>query len=78
MSEPVKAILNLPDVKGEQTLQSIQAALGGLPSVQNIEVNVETRQVAFEYDPDQVRMITIEQKLDDAGFGISPDLRPRL
>lgn len=72
--EPVTAILNVPDVSCEHCVKSVNEAIGHLPSVQHVQVDLETKQVRFTYDPHDVTMHKIEQALDDAGYPVAPDI----
>lgn len=70
----IHAVISVPDVECEHCVKTVQEAIGGLPSVKNVQVNLETKQVGLTYDPDQVHMSEIEEKLNHAGYPIAPDL----
>lgn len=70
----VTAVLNLPDVSCEHCVKTVNEAIGNLPSVQNVQVDLQTKRVRFTYSPHDVEMKTIERALDDAGYPVAPDI----
>ena len=50
---------------------SIQRALGGIPGVQNVQVDIEAKTVTVTHDPAQAPRETLAAALDDAGFSVA-------
>jgi Cu+-exporting ATPase len=50
---------------------SIERALKKLRGVQGVNVNIGTEEATVSFDPDQVQIQTVVQKIRDAGYGIA-------
>jgi len=60
-----------PDIVCGGCANSIQRALGGIPGVQNVQVDIEAKTVTVTHDPGQVPRESLADALDDAGFSVA-------
>jgi len=60
-----------PDIVCGGCVSSIQRALGGIPGVQNVQVDIEAKTVTVTHDPGQVPRESLADALDDAGFSVA-------
>ena len=63
--------LSVPDVSCEHCVKTIDGALGALPGVDAINVDLASRTVRLRYEPAQVTLDRIEETLDDAGYTVT-------
>ena len=63
--------LSVPDVSCEHCVKTVSGALGNQPSVQDVNVDLDSKTVTFAYDPSQVSLDTLETVLDDAGYTVA-------
>ncbi|HLY32566.1 MAG TPA: heavy-metal-associated domain-containing protein [Ktedonobacterales bacterium] len=63
--------LSVPDVSCEHCVHTINTALGALPGVAEVNTDIPTKTVHFQYDPSQVTLEQIEETLDDAGYTVA-------
>ena len=61
-----------PDISCEHCRRAIEGAVGALPGVAGVHVEVPTRTVRVSYDPARVSRQQIEATLDDEGYPIAP------
>lgn len=64
-----KAVLTVPDIVCGGCANSIKNALGKMEGINQIEVDVQKKSVAVEYDK-KVSREEIETVLDDIGFPV--------
>ena len=50
--------------------ETVQKAVGGLPGVKNVTVNLEAKQVAVEFDQSKTGLESIQNKIKEAGFDV--------
>jgi copper chaperone len=63
--------LSVPDVSCEHCVKTIDGALGALPGVDAVNVDLASRTVRLRYDPAQVTLDRIEETLDDASYTVA-------
>ncbi len=63
--------LSVPDVSCEHCVMTVNGALRQQPSVKDIKVDLDSKTVTFQYDPNQVSLDKIEEVLDDAGYTVA-------
>jgi copper chaperone len=63
--------LSVPDVSCEHCVKTIDGALGALPGVAAVKVDLASKTVSLRYEPAQVTLERIEETLDDAGYTVS-------
>lgn len=60
-----------PDISCEHCQRAIEGTLGKLQGVNNVRVDIPTRTVHVNYDPQQVPLAKIEEALDDIGYTVA-------
>jgi copper chaperone len=63
--------LSVPDVSCEHCVKTIDGALGALPGVAAVKVDLASKTVSLRYEPAQVTLAHIEETLDDAGYTVA-------
>lgn len=49
---------------------SVKTAVGSLPGVSSVQVELKTGKVTVEYDPDQVNLKVIKATIEDQGYDV--------
>ncbi len=62
--------LTAPDISCGHCVASVQSAVGALNGVQHVAADVETKQVAVNFDPARVSLPQIEAALREAGYPV--------
>lgn len=60
-----------PDISCEHCQNAIEGAVGKLEDVSRVKVDIPTRAIHIDYDPQQVTLATIEEVLDDTGYTVA-------
>ena len=60
-----------PDISCEHCQHAIEGAVGELPGVNNVKVDIPTKTVHIDYNPQQVTLTKIEEVLDDVGYTVA-------
>ncbi|GCE47742.1 heavy-metal-associated domain-containing protein [Thermosporothrix hazakensis] len=71
MANIQEVVLSVPDMSCDHCVHAIKGALGGLSGVQKVDVDLNTKTVRLDYQPDQVSMKDVEAALDDAGYTVA-------
>lgn len=71
MTQAQNITLSVPDVSCEHCVKTVSGALNQQPSVQDVNVDLESKTVTFAYDPAQVSLDALEAVLDDAGYTVA-------
>ena len=66
-----KTTLIAPDISCEHCQHAIEGALGELAGVDSIKVDIPTKSVYIDYDPEIVTLAKIEEVLDDTGYTVA-------
>ncbi len=59
-----------PAISCEHCQHAIEGALGALPGVQTVTVDIPTKRVAVTYDPGTVARPVLEAALDEEGYPV--------
>jgi copper ion binding protein len=59
-----------PGISCEHCQRSIESAVGALPGVQSVTVEVPTKKVSVSFDPARVTRSQIEVTLDEEGYTV--------
>lgn len=59
-----------PDISCEHCQRSIEQAVGALPGVQSVRVEIPSKKVDVSFDPAQVTPAQIEATLDEEGYPV--------
>ena len=60
-----------PAISCAHCQHAIEGAVGALPGVQSVHVEVPSKTVRVSYDPAQVSRATIEATLDEEGYPVA-------
>ena len=60
-----------PDISCEHCQHAIEGALGNVEGVNSVKVDIPTKSVHLNYDPQKVTLDKIEEVLDDTGYTIA-------
>ncbi len=60
-----------PDISCEHCQHAIEGAVGKMPGVSNVKVDIPTKMVQVNYDPQKVNVAKIEEVLDDIGYTVA-------
>ena len=63
--------LSVPDVSCEHCVKTVNGALGALPGVDAVNVDLTSKTVSLCYEPAQVTLERIEETLDEAGYTVA-------
>jgi copper chaperone len=63
--------LSVPDVSCEHCVKTVSGALGALPGINTVNVDLTSKTVSLRYEPAQVTLERIEETLDDAGYTVA-------
>jgi copper chaperone len=63
--------LVVPDISCQHCQHAIESAVGKIDGVKNVTVNIPTKTVHIEYDPQLVTQKKIEQVMDDVGYTVA-------
>ena len=66
-----KTTLVAPDKSCEHCQHAIEGALGELTGVNIVKVDIPTKSVYIDYDPQNVTLAKIEEVLDDTGYPVA-------
>ena len=59
-----------PDISCEHCQHAIEGAVGKLEGVRTIRVDIPSKTVRIDYDPQIVTLAKIEEVLDDTGYTV--------
>ena len=60
-----------PDISCAHCRRAIESAIGTLPGVEKVEVDVPERRVAVWFDPEQVTTSVLEETLEEEGYPVA-------
>lgn len=60
-----------PDISCEHCQRAIEGAVGALPGVQAVHVEIPTKRVEVRFDPTRVETEQIEAALDEEGYPVA-------
>jgi copper chaperone len=60
-----------PDISCEHCQHAIEGELGKLAGVDTVKVDIPTKTVHIDYDPQKVTLTKIEEVLDDIGYTVA-------
>jgi copper ion binding protein len=66
-----KTTLVAPDISCEHCQHAIEEALGELGGVNAVKVDIPTKTVHIDYDPQKVTQAKIEEVLDETGYAVA-------
>ena len=60
-----------PSISCENCQRAVEGAVGKVDGVQTIKVDIPTKSVHVEYDPQKVTIAKLEEVMDDAGYAVA-------
>ncbi len=69
MSSETKT-LNVEGMSCMHCVNAVKNAVGSLPGISKVDVDLEGKKVAVEYDSNQVNIEKIKDKIEDAGYEV--------
>jgi len=60
-----------PDISCEHCQHAIEGAVGELEGVNSVKVDIPSKTVDINYDPEKVTLTKIEEVLDDVGYAVA-------
>jgi len=60
-----------PDISCENCQRAVEGAVGKVDGVQTVKVDIPTKSVHVEYDPQKVTIAKLEEVMDDAGYAVA-------
>ncbi|OLE31302.1 MAG: copper resistance protein CopZ [Ktedonobacter sp. 13_1_20CM_3_54_15] len=60
-----------PDISCEHCQHAIEGAVGKLEGVSHVRVDIPTKAVHIDYDPEIVTLAEIEEVLDETGYTVA-------
>jgi len=60
-----------PDISCENCQHAIEGAVGELEGVNSVKVDIPSKTVDINYDPEKVTLTKIEEVLDDVGYTVA-------
>ncbi len=60
-----------PDISCEHCQRAIEGTLGKVEGVKTVKVDIPTKTVQIDYNPQQVTLAKIEEVLDDVGYTVA-------
>ena len=65
------ATLVAPDISCEHCQHAIEGAVGKMEGVSTVKVDIPTKSVHIDYDPQKVTLDKIEAVMDDEGYTVA-------
>ena len=60
-----------PDISCEHCQHAIEGAVGKLEGANSVKVDIPSKTVDINYDPEKVTLTKIEEVLDDVGYTVA-------
>ena len=60
-----------PDISCEHCQHAIEGAVGKMEGVRDVNVDIPTKTIHVNYDPQKVDVAKIEEVLDDIGYTVA-------
>ena len=60
-----------PDISCEHCQHAIEGAVGELEGVNSVKVDIPSKRVDINYNPEKVTLTKIEEVLDDVGYTVA-------
>jgi copper ion binding protein len=60
-----------PDISCEHCQRAIEGAVGALPGVEAVQVDIPSKCVEVHYDPEKVNQTQLEATLEEEGYPIT-------
>lgn len=65
-----KAILQVEGMSCEHCVKAVKSAVGALPGVSGVTVDLKAKTVTVDYDPAQCKQESIRAQIEDQGYDV--------
>jgi copper ion binding protein len=65
------ATYTAPDISCEHCQRAIEDAVGALPGVEAVQVDIPSKRVEVRYDPEKVDQAQLEATLEEEGYPVA-------
>nr|WP_295971021.1 copper chaperone CopZ [uncultured Bacillus sp.] len=65
-----KVTLNVEGMSCGHCVKAVETSVGGLNGVSSVEVNLENKTVAVEFNQEKVTLDKIKETIDDQGYDV--------
>lgn len=65
-----KVILKVEGMSCEHCVKAVKSAVGALPGVDGVSVDLKAKTVTVEYDPAQCKPESIKTEIEDQGYDV--------
>ena len=66
-----QVILNVPDISCAHCEKTVLGALQGKPGVSSVQVDIPSKAVYLDYDPQAISLEQVNEILDEEGYTVS-------
>jgi copper chaperone len=66
-----QVILNVPDISCAHCEKTVVGALQGKPGVSSVQVDIPSKAVYLDYDPEAISLEQVGEILDEEGYPVS-------
>ena len=67
----MKTVLNIEGMSCEHCAKAVTNAVGALPGVKSVSVDLPGKKATVEYDPDQSPLDKIKLEIEDQGYEVA-------
>ncbi len=65
-----ETILKVEGMSCEHCVKAVQTAVGALPGIENVSVDLKGKTVSVKYNPQQSTLDAIKAEIDDQGYDV--------
>jgi copper chaperone len=66
----IKTVLKVDGMSCEHCVKAVTKAVGALPGVENVAVNLAAKTVTVDHDPDKSPVEKIKLEIEDQGYDV--------
>lgn len=65
-----ETVLRVEGMSCEHCVKAVQKAVGALPGIENVSVDLKGKTVSVKYNPEQSTLDKIKAEIDDQGYDV--------
>jgi len=65
-----ETVLKVEGMSCDHCVKAVQKAVGALPGIENVSVDLESKTVTVKYNPAQSTLDRIKEEVDDQGYDV--------
>ncbi|MCQ4937428.1 MULTISPECIES: copper chaperone CopZ [Anaerotignum] len=65
-----ETVLKVEGMSCEHCVKAVQKAVGALPGIENVSVDLKGKTVSVKYNPEQSTLDKIKAEIDDQGYDV--------